>query len=160
MRILRGVSVGLFMLVLMVASDAQQKPLSAEQEKVVDTIKAIFVAAKADDTAKFDEIVVPGYYMFDNGVRFDGDAIMKLLAADHAEGVRYDWDVTDPDVHIDGNSAWVAYVNRGSITDAKGKVSKMSWLESAFLEKQNGAWKILFFHSTRTAAQTRAEGGH
>ena len=123
--------------------------MTPEQQKIVDTIKAIFVAAKADDIAKFNQIVVPGYYMFDNGMRFDGDAIMKLIADAHAKGERYDWNVTDPDVHINGNTAWVAYVNRGSFTDAQGKVTNLTWLESTFLEKTNGVWKILFLHSTR-----------
>src|SRR5260370_27373990 len=58
------------------------------------------------------------------------------------------WNVTEPDVHISGNTAWIAYVNQGSITDASGTVSQ-KWLESAFLQKQGGIWKIVFMHSTR-----------
>lgn len=131
------------------SSAAQQKPLTSDQQQVVDTVKSIFVAAKADDIARFHSIVLPGYYMFDGGMRFDGDAIMKLVSERHAKGVRYDWNVTDPDVHINGNTAWIAYVNRGSITDAQGKTTQMNWVESAFLEKQGDAWKIAFFHSTR-----------
>lgn len=131
------------------SSAAQQKPLTSDQQQVVDTVKSIFVAAKADDIARFHSIVLPGYYMFDGGMRFDGDAIMKLVSESHAKGVRYDWNVTDPDVHINGNTAWIAYVNRGSITDAQGKTTQMNWVESAFLEKQGDAWKIAFFHSTR-----------
>lgn len=150
MRILRTITLAAFMMTFSVASRPQQKPLSVEQQKVVDTIKAIFAAAKADDLAKFNEIVVPGYYMFDNGMRFDGDAIMKLIGEQHSKGMKYDWNVTDPDVHINGDTAWVAYVNRGSITDAQGKVTNLSWFESTFLEKRNGVWKILFFHSTRS----------
>jgi len=41
--------------------------------------------------------------------------IKTLLAA----GKRYEWSVTEPDVHISGNTAWIAYVNKGSITDAR-----------------------------------------
>lgn len=36
----------------------------------------------------------------------------------HAAGKRYEWNVTEPDVHISGNTAWIAYANKGSITDA------------------------------------------
>ncbi len=28
-------------------------------------------------------------------------------------GRRFEWNVTEPDIHIDGDTAWVAYVNRG-----------------------------------------------
>jgi len=51
-------------------------------------------------------------------------------------------------IHVTGNTAWVAYVNQGSITDTSGTI-EMKWLESAFLEKRAGVWKIGFMHSTR-----------
>ena len=57
-------------------------------------------------------------------------------------------ETTEPEVHINGNTAWIAYVNKGSISDASGIVNQ-NWLESAFLEKQAGTWKIVFMHSTR-----------
>jgi hypothetical protein len=47
--------------------------------------------------------------------------------------------VTEPDVHISGNTAWIAYVNKGSITDRSGTIDQ-KWLESAFLEKREGAF--------------------
>jgi ketosteroid isomerase-like protein len=73
---------------------------------------------------------------------------MALIKAQHAAGKRYEWNVTEPDVHVSGNTAWIAYVNKGSITDASGTTSQ-KWLESAFLQKQAGIWKIVFMHSTR-----------
>jgi ketosteroid isomerase-like protein len=127
---------------------AQQKSLTSDQKQVVDTVSTIFTAAHADDVAKFDSVIAPGFYIFDVGARFNGDSIMALIKAQHAAGKRYEWNVTEPDVHISGNTAWVAYVNKGSISDASGTVNQ-NWLESAFLEKQAGAWKIVFMHSTR-----------
>jgi ketosteroid isomerase-like protein len=70
--------------------------------------------------------------------------IKKLQAA----GDRYEWNVTDPDVHVSGDNAWIAYVNRGSVTNASGKHDYL-WLESAVLQKQSGVWKIVFMQSTR-----------
>ncbi len=132
-------------------SDAQEKPLSAEQIQVVDAVKTIYVAAAADDLAKFHSVIAPGFYIFDGGARFDGDTIMKLMKQMHEAGNRYEWHVTEPDVHVYGNHAWIAYVNRGNITDAPGKKQDQQWLESAFLEKQGGRWTIQFMHSTRVA---------
>jgi ketosteroid isomerase-like protein len=74
---------------------------------------------------------------------------MALIKSQHATGKRYEWNVTEPDVHISGDVAWIAYVNEGSITDASGTTNQ-KWLESAFLQKQAGIWKIVFMHSTRT----------
>jgi ketosteroid isomerase-like protein len=133
---------------------AQQMSLTSDQKQVVDTVSAIFVAARADDVAKFDSVIASDFYIFDGGARFNGDSIIALIRAQHAAGKRYEWNVTEPDVHIRGNTAWIAYVNKGSITDASGTVDQ-NWLESAFLEKQAGTWKIVFMHSTRVPVATQ-----
>ena len=131
---------------------AQQPPISAGQKQIVDVLGSVFAAAEADDTAKFDSLIAPGFYMFDNGKRFDGDAIMSFIKSAHAAGMKYDWNVTSPDVHITGKTAWIAYVNHGSVTDAKGATQTITWLESADLEKQHGVWKLVFLESERAPA--------
>lgn len=87
---------------------AQQKSLSSDQKQVVDTVITIFIAARADDVAKFNSVIALGFYIFDGGARFSGDAIMALIKAQHVAGKRYEWNVTKPNVHIRGNSAWIA----------------------------------------------------
>ena len=133
---------------------AQQTSLTSDQKQVVDTVSTIFTAARADDVAKFDSVIAPGFYIFDGGARFNGDTIMAFIKAQHAAGKRYQWNVTEPEVHINGNAAWIAYVNKGNISDASGTVNQ-NWLESAFLEKQAGIWKIVFMHSTRVPIATQ-----
>jgi ketosteroid isomerase-like protein len=130
---------------------AQQKRLTADESQIVDTVSTIFDAARADDVAKFKSVIAAEFYIFDGGARFNADSIMAFIKAQHAAGKHYEWNVTEPDVHISGNTAWIAYVNQGSITDASGTVSQ-KWLESAFLQKQAGIWKIVFMHSTRAPA--------
>jgi ketosteroid isomerase-like protein len=141
-----------------ITARAQQKPLTADQAQIVDTVNTIFAAALTDDVAKFDSVIAPGFYIYDVGARFNGDSIMALIKAQHIAGKRYEWKVTEPDVHISGKTAWIAYVNKGSITDASGTVNQ-AWLESAFLEKQAGAWKIVFMHSTRVPVATQENHG-
>jgi ketosteroid isomerase-like protein len=141
-----------FMLFVAVdSSSGQERTLSADQSQVVDTVKAVFAAAALDDLAKFHVVVAPGFYLYDAGARFDGDAIMTLIKGEHAKGKRYEWNVTEPDVHVIGDTAWIAYVNKGAVTDASGTKAQ-SWLESAFLERRGGVWKIVFMHSTRVPA--------
>ena len=146
--ILAAVVVSLLFSTSVHTARAQQKPLTADQEQIVDTVSTIFTAARADNVAKFDSVIAPGFYIFDGGARFNGDSIMDLIKTQEAAGRRYEWNVTEPDVHISGNTAWIAYINKGSITDASGTVNQQ-WLESAILEKQKGVWKIVFMHSTR-----------
>ena len=131
---------------------AQQRPLTADQRQIVDTVSTIFAAARTDDVAKFDSVIASDFYIFDGGARFNGHTVMDFIKAQHAAGKRYEWNVTEPDVHISCNTAWIAYINKGSITDASGTINQ-TWLESAFLEKQAGTWKIVFMHSTRVPKQ-------
>ena len=150
-RIVLGVTFALIFSTIVSTARAQQKSLTPDQQQVVDTVSTVFTAARADDVAKFDSVIASDFYIFDGGARFNGNSIMTLIKAQHAVGKHYEWNVTEPDVHISGNSAWIAYVNKGSITDASGTVNQ-NWLESAFLEKQAGVWKIVFMHSTRVPA--------
>jgi ketosteroid isomerase-like protein len=150
-RIALGVTFALIFSTIVSTARAQQKSLTPDQQQVVDTVSTVFTAARADDVAKFDSVIASDFYIFDGGARFNGNSIMTLIKAQHAAGKHYEWNVTEPDVHISGNSAWIAYVNKGSITDASGTVNQ-NWLESAFLEKQAGVWKIVFMHSTRVPA--------
>jgi ketosteroid isomerase-like protein len=129
-----------------------------QEQEIVKTVSTTFEAALTDDTAKFDSVIAPDFYMFDGGVRFNGDGIMAVIKAQHAAGKRYEWNVTEPDVHISGDTAWIAYVNKGSITDASGTTA-LKWLESAFLEKQAGNWKIVFIHSTRVPTKQAESRG-
>jgi hypothetical protein len=122
---------------------------TAEDEaRVVDTMRQLFVAAKTDDLDRFHKVTATEFYAFDGGKRFDGDGLMSLIKAAHAAGKRYEWKVTEPSVHLACNDAWITYTNRGSIQDETGTKDLM-WLESAFLHKEAGGWKIRFLHSTR-----------
>jgi ketosteroid isomerase-like protein len=140
-------------------ASAQQKVLTNEQTRIVDTVNTLFNALQTEDSAKLNSITAPDFYAFDGGARFNGEAMMGLIKALHAAGKHYEWSVTEPDIRISGNTAWIAYVNQGSITDASGRVNQQ-WLESAFLEKQAGTWKILFAHSTRVPKPTQNANGN
>jgi ketosteroid isomerase-like protein len=130
------------------AGRAQQKVVTNEQTQIVDTINTIFAALGTDDAAKLDSVIAPDFYIFDGGRRLNAEDVMAIIKAQHLAGKSYEWNVTDPDIHISGNTAWIAYVNDGSISDASSRVHQQ-WLESGYLEKQAGTWKVVFMQSTR-----------
>lgn len=121
---------------------------TSDETKVVDAMRSMYVAATNDDLARFHTVAAADFYSFDNGKRFTGDALMELIKKAHAAGKVYVWEVTEPEVHIDGATAWITYVNKGSLQDPSG-TKNLSWLESAVLRKEKGIWQIHFFHSTR-----------
>jgi hypothetical protein len=110
----------------------------------------MYKAATADDLAGFDALLAPGFYAYDGGTRYDANALMKLVMQYHARGARFVWSVTEPDVHINCDEAWIAYVNQGSIQfTPDSPATPQTWLESAVLQRQSGTWKLVFLHSTR-----------
>lgn len=128
------------------------KAQPGDDAAIVQTIRSMFAAATNDDVKAFDALLEPGFYMYDNGQRFDSDAIMKLIAGAHAKGAKYVWAVTQPDVHVHCDEAWIAYVNDGSVQmDPAAAPTAVKWLESAVLHRDAGKWKVEFFHSTREA---------
>jgi ketosteroid isomerase-like protein len=108
----------------------------------------MFAALAAEDIPKLRAVLAPDFYAFEAGGRVTGDALIDLLKQAHAAGKVYVWTVNEPEVHIDGSTAWITYLNRGSIKDA-AETRDVSWLESAVLRKDKGNWRIQFFHSTR-----------
>jgi hypothetical protein len=116
--------------------------------RVTETLKQMYVAATNDDLALFHRVAAADYLAFDGGHRFSGDELMGLLHEEHKKGKKYVWTVMEPEVHLACSDAWIAFTNRGSVEDASGKIDRV-WLESAFLHKEAGVWKIQFFHSTR-----------
>jgi ketosteroid isomerase-like protein len=129
----------------------------SDQEQIARAVNTVFAAIHAEDSQELDSVVTSDFYIFDGGVQLNADSLMTLMKAQYAAGKRYEWNVTDPDVHVSGNTAWIAYVNKGTITDAAGSVNQQ-WLESAFLEKQAGIWKIVFMHSTRVPMASQLNG--
>lgn len=126
----------------------QPRPDTVDQAQVVDAIRSMLAALAAEDIPKLRAITAPDFYAFEAGGRITGDALIDLIKKAHAGGKVYAWTVNEPKVHIGADMAWVTYVNRGSIKDAS-ETKNVSWLESAVLRKEEGNWRIQFFHSTR-----------
>lgn len=123
---------------------------ATDEVQIVDAMKTMYVAATNDDLALFKTVAAPTFYSFDGGKRFTGDSLMELIKNLHAAGSVYVWTVTEPEVHVSGDIAWITYVNRGSVEDKSGR-KDVTWLESAVLRKDDGTWRIHFFHSTRAS---------
>ena len=120
----------------------------ASSDAVAQTLRDMYAALAADDMAKFESIVTDDFYAYDLGRRYDGTALALMVMGVHKEGKKFVWTVNHPDVRIDGNTAWIAYVNTGSVGDAS-KATPVTWLESAMLRREGDRWRIAFFHSSR-----------
>jgi hypothetical protein len=130
------------------ADPAPSPPPGSDERRVIEVMRTFYVAATNDDLEKFHSVVTGDFYSYDGGARFTGDELMTLIKAAHAAGKVFVWKVTKPEVRMHGDDAWITYVNEGSVKDSSG-TKNVTWLESAFLRKENDSWRIEFFHSTR-----------
>ncbi len=139
------------------SATAQSCPdVPAEHDAVVETLRAFYAGASKDDYPAFRKVLAPDFYAFDGGRRFDGVALLDFVKTAYQDkGYVFVWKVTNPDVHMACNTAWITYTNVGSITDPSGKIMPMQWLESAVLQKQDGHWLIRFFESARVPQGTK-----
>jgi hypothetical protein len=122
-----------------------------DREAVVKTMTDMFAAATVDDGAKLTAIFTPDAVEFDGGERFTGSGLWDLIKTVHAKGIRLVWSVQDADVHFACDTAWIDYINRGSVFDGK-TTTPLTWLESAVLMHGKTGWRIRFFHSTKVPA--------
>jgi hypothetical protein len=119
-----------------------------DQHAIVDAVSTMFVALTHDDLAQFHRVTCPGFYAYDTGKRFTGDELAALVKKLHGSGYVFVWNVTEPEVHVGKDMAWITYVNRGSFTHAAVK-KDATWLESATFERSKDGWCIAFLHSTQ-----------
>jgi hypothetical protein len=93
------------------------------EKDIVATMKEMFTALRSDDQQQLQQTIAPSFYAYDGGARFTGPALAELIKNGHAKGKRWEWSVEDPDTHVARNLVWIAYVDKGSVEDANGRVS-------------------------------------
>jgi hypothetical protein len=127
------------------------KTTDADKTAVAEAVRTLFAAATVDDMPKMHTVVAPNFYIFDLGRQFNSiDELMKVITSLQDQGAKFAWKVTNPRVTVHCNDAWITYLNDGSVQLPKSTTpTPTQWLESAILEKQDGAWKVVFMHSTR-----------
>jgi len=118
---------------------------------VVETLEAMYAAAATDDEDAFARIFTEDFYAFDLGRKFVGMELPALIKQAHAEGKKFIWTVTEPDVRLHGDLATITFVNQGAVGEVDGMMP-VTWLEAAVLRFEDGRWRIAFFHSTRVPA--------
>jgi hypothetical protein len=119
-----------------------------EEQQIIDTVAVLLAAAKANDYATFDACASPGFFVHENGERLDAKGVFHLIVNAQRDGAVFEWNICDPIVHVNGNLASIAYLNRGSVT-RNGEREPVTWLETATLTRTHGAWRVEFMSSMR-----------
>ena len=126
-------------------------PASPEASGEIErTVHAFFDALGKEDRVAFQRLTTTSFYSFDAGKRFPGTKLVDVVRDAHARGVQLNWSIGPLDTKLSCDVAWSAWENVGS-AGIPPDVRPVRWLESAVLVRQDGRWKIDFFHSQRAA---------
>ena len=126
-------------------------PLPQDRDEVKRTVEAFFDALREDDVAAFRLATTASFDSFDGGKRYPGTELADEVRDAHARGVEINWSIGKLDTKIQCDVAWSSWENDGS-AGIPPDVIPVRWLESAVLVRDNGNWKIDFFHSHRAVA--------
>ncbi len=118
--------------------------------EIEQTVNAFFDALRKEDEVAFQRLTTRTFYSFDGGERYPGTALVDVVRKAHAKGVELNWSIGPLDTKLRCDVAWSAWENLGS-AGIPPAVKPVRWLESAVLIRENGSWKIDFFHSQRAA---------
>ena len=124
-------------------------PVDARAE-IDRTIHDFFDALRKDDEPSFKRLTTESFYSFDVGKRFEGTELAAVVREAHAQGVQINWSIGPIDTKLSCDVAWSAWENVGS-AGIPPNLQPVRWLESAVIVRENGSWKIDFFHSQRAA---------
>ena len=118
--------------------------------EIEQTVHAFFDALRKEDKVAFQRLTTTSFYSFDGGERYSWTELVDVVRDAHARGVQLNWSIGPLDTKLRCDAAWSAWENVGS-AGIPPDVRPVRWLESAVLVRQNGNWKIDFFHSHRAA---------
>ncbi|MEH6790483.1 MAG: hypothetical protein V7650_07785 [Parasphingorhabdus sp.] len=124
-------------------------PVNAKAE-INRTIHDFFDALRKDDEASFKRLTTDSFYSFDGGKRFERTELVDVVRSAHAQGVQINWSIGPIDTKLSCDVAWSAWENVGS-AGIPPDLQPVRWLESAVIVRENGSWKVDFFHSQRGA---------
>lgn len=93
------------------------------------------------------QYATPDCLILEDGHLYNLDSIAKHMA--HAKRIASSRvnHIYFATTRIDGNSAWLAFTDITDITE-HGKTTTENYLESAYLTKVAGRWKVQMIHST------------
>lgn len=130
------------------ARESSCAPSPGASDEIERTVHAFFHALRKEDKVAFQRLTTTSFYSFDVGKRFAGTKLVDVVRDAHARGVQLNWTIGPLDTQLRCGVAWSAWENVGS-AGIPPDVRPVRWLESAVLVRQDGNWKIDFFHSQR-----------
>ena len=138
----------IILIIVLFGCSTQQSKISEEEVKEVINGMFYAISTENDNSDLIYEYVTDDYILNEMGTQFNTESFLDLIATFNA--IEDDWVLSDMKISTDYNSAHISLANEGRFvvnTDTSKTVLNYSWLESAYLVKQDGKLKIKFYFS-------------
>jgi len=144
-----------FLLALPVCCSLQEHPQWADINNARQTITQMLTGIGDRNLPMIRRYTTPDFLILEDGHLYNLDSISKDIARTRRfaayKRVNHIYFAT---TRINGNAAWLAFTDIADVTK-NGKTTTESFLESAFLIKLKGAWKVYMIHSTTIASYVK-----
>jgi hypothetical protein len=144
---LTSISATLLLLPCTILCSLQLRPQSTCYRNVQQAITLMLDGVSNRDMAMVRRNSTPDCLILEDGHLYTLDSVAKHLA--HAKKATSYLRVNHlffATTRVEGNAAWVAFTDIATIT-MNGKTTTDNFLESAYLTKVNGVWKVQMIHS-------------
>lgn len=122
------------------------------EQQVIQTMEHFFEVLDVDNYERklLEEVVTKDFKIFEAGEVMDIErfhAFVTHVDPNVAPLSETSWTLSNFDISLDKDSAHVSYINRGMFKHGDEMTAKLHWMESAYLIKQTGGYKIKFLNS-------------
>mgnify|MGYP001965462107 CR=1 FL=1 len=133
-------------------SDSATKSGEMAEQQVIQIMERFFEILDVDNYERnlLEEVVTEDFKIFEAGEVMDIErfhAFVTHVDPNVAPLSATSWTLSNFDISLDNDSAHVSYINRGVFKHGDEMTAKLHWMESAYLIKQAGGYKIRFLNS-------------
>ncbi len=98
------------------------------------------------------------FILFEDGQTMNVQEFIDSVKGFDGKG-SIDYSLEEVKTNIDGSFAWMTLRNK-AVMIMNGQTASLEWIESAVLRKEEGLWKIAFYHSTRVKDSEGGKSSH
>jgi ketosteroid isomerase-like protein len=130
------------------AEEVAEEPVvdvEVEKQNVEEVVRNFYDAASTHNFQGIRDLCTDDFIIFESGQVMNVEDFINFLTP--FKGATMTYNLEDIKKNVEDSVAWVTLRSKAKVTMGE-QVMNYEWLESAVLKKQDGIWKVAFYHST------------
>ncbi len=130
------------------AEEVAEEPVvdvESEKQNVEEVIRNFYDATSSFNFQGIRDLCTDDFILFESEQVMNVEDFINFITP--FKGATMTYNLEDVKINVEGSVAWMRMRSKAKMTMGE-QVMNYEWLESAVLKKQEGMWKIAFYHST------------